>query len=175
MTENSQSKKPTDPGKIYHGFRETMLKIRRPHTIPSPAKSTEPWGVLMDWGMRNGTATVMSMADGSASVYLSSGGGYIGGQGIEKVRLAAQHAIAQARSIPMPEQPMTDFPLPEPHGVIFHFLSDAGVFTLRSSEQELNSPTHALRKLGDAMQAVITEFRIWRANAKTRADKTMSN
>ena len=175
MTENSQSKNPTDAGKIYHGFREMMLKIRRPPTIPNPAKPTEPWGVLMDWGMRNGTATVMSMADGSASVYLSSGGGYIGGQGIEKVRLAAQQAIAQARSIPMPEQPMTDFPLPEPHGMIFHFLSDAGVFTLRSSEQELNSPTHALRKLGDAMQAVITEFRIWRANAKTRADKTMSS
>jgi hypothetical protein len=140
---------------------------RAKFSLPPTSKPTEPWGVLMDSGLERGTATVMALSDGSASIYLSSGGGFIGGKGIESVHLVAQKAVEMARLVQLPEQPTTDFPLPEAHGVFFYLLTDAGAFMFRTSLQELNSPTHPLRKIGDAMQGVMTPFRLWKSQRKT--------
>lgn len=129
--------------------------------LPPTSKLTQPWGVMMDWGLNNGTATVVAASDGSASVYFSGGGGYIGGIGQPPIRAAAQKAVTLAQEVHLPSQPATDFSLPEGRGVSFYFLTDAGVFVLKTSEQELNSATHPLRKVGDAMQAVITQYRLW--------------
>jgi len=163
MTDTPQTKKISDPKEMYPRLRGNMLQgSRAKFTLPATSKPTEPWGVVMDWGLERGTATVMAMSDGSASIYLSSGGGFIGGKGIESVRLVAQKAVEVARLLELPEQSTTDFPLPGTHGVFFYLLTDAGVFMFRTSVQELNSPTHPLRKIGDAMQSVMTQFRLWR-------------
>jgi|HubBroStandDraft_6_1064221.scaffolds.fasta_scaffold59469_2 hypothetical protein len=161
MNDTSQQGKTKDPKEMYTHLRNLMLRgSRSKFSLAPTSKPTEPWGVVMDWGMQRGAATVVAMSDGSASVYLSSGGGYIGGKGQEPVRTAAQEAVEMARSVKLPEQPTTDYPQPEEHGVFFYFLTDAGVFMIRTSEQELNSPRHPLRKLGDAMQGVITQYRL---------------
>ncbi|HLZ41521.1 MAG TPA: hypothetical protein VKQ11_11185 [Candidatus Sulfotelmatobacter sp.] len=155
------------PKDVYLGLRNTMLQgSRSKFSLAATAKPIEPWGVLMDWGVTNGTATVVAMSDGSASVYFSSGGGYIGGIGQEPIRRAAQKALDVARAVQLPSQPTTAYPLPEQHGVFFYFLTDAGVFMLRTSEQELNSSGHPLRKVGDAMQDVITQYRLWDASGR---------
>lgn len=167
------AKKITDPKEMYQGLRGLMLATKRPRTIGEPSKSAEPWGLLMDWGVGNGTATVMSMFDGSASVYLSSGGGYIGGQGIGPVRSAAQKAVAEARLVQMPEHATADFPLPAAHEVFFYFLTDAGVYVLRTNETELSAAAHPLKKLGDAMQAVIEQFRLWKGRTKNDREKNV--
>jgi hypothetical protein len=156
------SAKTLEPTEVYLGLRKTMLDgARTKFGLPPTSKPTEPWGVLMDWGVNNGTATVIAASDGSASVYFSGGGGYIGGKGQEPIRAAAQRAVEVARTVHLPSQPTMDFPLPETHGVFFYLLTDAGVFVLRASVQGLNSPTHPLRKIGDAMQEVITQYRLW--------------
>jgi hypothetical protein len=105
--------------------------------------------------------------DGSASVYFSTGGGYIGGKGQEPIRIAAERAVDAARLVQLPQSPTTTFPLPEQHGVFFYLLTDAGVFMFRTSEQELNSNGHRLRKLGDDMQRVITQYRLWDERQKS--------
>ena len=56
--------------------------------------------VLMDWHVERGTVTVVAAADGSASLYLSSGGGYFGGsEKAPAIRQAALHAVALATSL----------------------------------------------------------------------------
>jgi hypothetical protein len=166
MNETPQKGKTKDPKEVYADLRNLMLLgSRSKFSLAPTSKPTEPWGVVMDWGVRNSAATVVAtvvaMSDGSASVYFSSGGGYLGGKGQEPVRIAAQKAVETARAVQLPAQPTTSYPLPEGHGVFFYLLTDAGVFMLRPSEQELNSPNHPLRKMGDAMQGVITEYRLW--------------
>jgi hypothetical protein len=158
----SEQKAPADPKNVYLGLRSTMLQATRSKLgLTATSRPNEPWGVLMDWGVQNGTATVVAASDGSASVYISSGGGYIGGKGQEPIRAAAQKAVEIARTVKLPEQPTPIYPLPETNKVFFYFLTDAGVFMFRTSEQELNSPVHPLRKIGDAMQGVMTEYRLW--------------
>ena len=63
----------TDPA-IYPRLRDKALKIRLPNLPPGSVHA-----VLMDWNVTNGTATVLAGAEGTASIYLSSGGGFIGG------------------------------------------------------------------------------------------------
>jgi hypothetical protein len=50
----------------------------------------------MDGGVDNGTVTVVAFSDGTASVYLSIGGGFIGGKSHEAVRKAADQMVAAA-------------------------------------------------------------------------------
>jgi hypothetical protein len=124
---------------------------------------------MMDWGVQKGTVTVLAMSDGSASVYFSTGGGYIGGEGQEPIRIAAERAVDAAKLVQLPHSPTTAFPIPEQHGVFFYLLTDAGVFMFRTSEQELNSHEHPLRKLGDNMQGVITQYRLWDERRKSES------
>ena len=59
----------------YQGLRDLAFKSSRAKLGLSPTSvPTQPWGVIMDWGVTKGTVTVVAFSDGSASVYLSSGG-----------------------------------------------------------------------------------------------------
>ena len=48
------------------------------------------YGAVMDWALESGLATLFALEDGTASLYLSSGGGVIGGGFHEPVRHAAK-------------------------------------------------------------------------------------
>src|SRR5687767_10439095 len=49
--------------------------------LEAPSSPTQPWGVLMETGFPEGWYSLVALSDGSASIYLSSGGGSIGGAG----------------------------------------------------------------------------------------------
>jgi len=146
---------------VYLGLRSQILQGSRiKFGLPPTNTATEPWGVVMDWGVQNGTATVMALSDGSASIYLSSGGGSIGGQGQEQIRKAAQRAVAIAAEFQGQARPTTSYPLPEHGKVIFYILNDAGVFTASGTQDEFRTHRHAFSKLGDAMQEIVTQYRL---------------
>lgn len=160
-----------DPKEVYLGLRHLALTGSRSKLDLAPTSNpNEPWGVVMDWGLEKGTATIVAMSDGSASVYFSAGGGYLGGKGQEPIRLAAERAVNSAKLVQLPRSPVTAFPSPGQHGVFFYLLTDAGVFMFRTSEQELSSNAHhPLRKLGDSMQGVITQYRLWDERRKSES------
>jgi hypothetical protein len=113
----------------------------------------------MDWNLGHGIATVVAMADGNASVYLSSGGGSIGGgKTHESVRLAAQKALLIASEILPKMRRVTQYPLPGPEQVSFYVLTDAGVFSESASTPELTIGQHPLSDLGNAMQEIIMQY-----------------
>lgn len=149
------------PETVYQGLRNMVLCGTRERFGLGPTSSpNEPWGVVMDWGVTSGTATVMALSDGSASIYLSSGGGYLGGQKQEPVKNAALHAVEVAREYPSQMKKTTDYNLPATEEVIFYLLTDSGVLTASGKETELRSLEHPLAKLGNAMQNVVTQYRI---------------
>ncbi|MDT8067696.1 MAG: hypothetical protein ROO76_05960 [Terriglobia bacterium] len=146
---------------VYQGLRNMVLYgTRERFGLGPPPHADDPWGVVMDWGVPAGTATVMALSDGSASIYLSSGGGYIGGQKEESVRRATLEAIEVAREYPSQMRKTTDYVLPATGEVIFYLMSDTGVFMATEREVELHNPSHSLAKLGNAMQNIVTQYRI---------------
>jgi hypothetical protein len=53
----------SDPKEVYAGLRQLALTGSRSKLGLAPTSSrTEPWGVMMDWGMQKGTATVLAMS-----------------------------------------------------------------------------------------------------------------
>lgn len=149
------------PEVVYQGLRNMVLHgTRERFGLASPKSPTEPWGVVMDWGVPNGTATVMALSDGSASIYMSGGGGFLGGQKQESVRAAAHLAVETAAEFQPQMKATTDYVLPASGEVIFYVLTDSGVFTASDKEEELRKPGHPLLKLGNVMQNVITQYRI---------------
>jgi hypothetical protein len=146
----------------YLGLRNQILKLNRKQIgLPAPPKPTEPWAAVMDWGVTNGTATVIAIADGTASIYLSSGGGSIGGgQSHDSIRKGAQKMVSVAGEFQSQMRTTDTFPLPQPGQVTFYVLTDAAAFTASASQEELSSHRHQLAKLGDAAQEIITQYRL---------------
>ena len=145
----------------YAGLRDMILQgSRTKFSLPEPSRPTEPWGVVMDWGVQNGTATVVALSDGTASVYLSGGGGFIGGVGQAPIRSAALEAVRLAAGVQPQAKETKSFPLPETGQVHFYFLTDAGVFAAIASEDSLRTEQSPFSKLGNAMQGIITQYRI---------------
>src|SRR5579864_4263362 len=89
---------------VYAGLRDLVLQGNRANFgLDSGSSPTQPFAVVVDWGSAQGATTIVAIADGSASVYLSSGGGFIGGgQSHESIRNAALRTVELAGAV----QPM---------------------------------------------------------------------
>lgn len=149
-----------DVASVYTGLRNQLLQGTRPPLV-SVSSPTEPWAVLMDMGTTRGTATVVAAVDGTASIYLSSGGGYIGGgQQHDAIRNAGLHMVDLARQFQPLMQRTRDFPLPQDGQIVFYAVTDSGVFTIGASEQDLRSRHDWLANLYFAGQDVITQYRL---------------
>jgi hypothetical protein len=128
-----------------------------------PAPSGEPRAVVMDWGLDNGAASLVAYDDDTTSLYLSSGGGVIGAGAHESVRRAARALRAEADAVRShfaaiaDDDPLT---LPSAGGVTFYLVTDSA--TLRAGPvgaELLAANAHALARLGNQAQAVITAIR----------------
>ncbi|HYV44980.1 MAG TPA: hypothetical protein VFA20_08970 [Myxococcaceae bacterium] len=125
-----------------------------------PASKDPVWGVVMDWGLPNGTVTMVAIVDGNASYYLSTGGGAIGGGGQPPVRQAAIQAVAAAGEVVSRAKATSQYPLAGPGQVTFYLLTDSGVLAVGATDKELDDERHPLSKLYGACQEVLTQFRL---------------
>lgn len=107
----------------------------------------DTWGVLMETGHPEGTATLVALGDGTTSLYLSTGGGVIGGGEHEKVNLAARVFVERAseRAVGMDE--VDGFPVPVTGRVTFYVLTTSGVRAAEAEVKELQAGTHPLAPL----------------------------
>ncbi len=128
--------------------------------LPTPYEATKPWGVLMEMMYDEASVTVFALSDGNASIYLSTGGGFIGGIGQEPVRRAAIAMVRIAGTLASQMNPTDTFPLPDRGHTIFYLHSDAGALTGTATERELAQRRHALSPLFFAGQDVITQYRL---------------
>ena len=118
------------------------------------------WVVLMEIGFEEGAATLVAAADGTTSLYLSSGGGVLGTGEFAEVKLAAQ-AFRRAAADSLERLAKTErFPLPAPGEVQFLVLTAAGVFRGTVDLAELAPDQDPpLAALGSAGQQVLLEIR----------------
>jgi hypothetical protein len=87
------------------------------------------WGVLMERGYAKGVATVVALADGTASLYISAGGAVTGGKAYGPARVAAMRLCDQAADGLGDLLPAHEFPAPAKGRVRFYVLTDGGVRT----------------------------------------------
>lgn len=145
----------------YRGLRSMVLEGSRANFGLGPGGSpTQPFAVVADWGSPQGSTTIVAIADGSASVYLSNGAGFIGGgQAHESIRDAAIKTVELAATVQSLMRRTTQFPLADPQQVTLYAVTDAGVFTASASEGDLADKRSPFSQLAAAAQNIITEYR----------------
>jgi hypothetical protein len=122
--------------------------------------SAEVWGILMETGFKGGGAySLVVLADGTTSLYFSTGAGVIGAGQHEQVRKASMHFLAGANHYLSEAKAATSHPLPSTGQVAFYFLSYKGLFSYTAPEQNLGEGGDKLSKLFHAGHQVISEVR----------------
>jgi len=117
------------------------------------------WGVLMETGYPEAAATLVALADGSASLYFSSGGGVVGGGPNPAVNLAARRLV-ELSAEHAPELSITKaFPLPDTGDVRFYVLTTHGVLGSTAHEETLHAGGHPLSDIFFAGHEVIGRLR----------------
>lgn len=117
-------------------------------------------GVAMEMGLEHGTCLVYGLRDGTASLYLSTGGGWLGGQGIPRVNAAAKDLVRVARDFAGRLERANDHPLPARGRVRFSIFTTDGVRAAEAAESDLMRRRGDLLPLFAAAQEIITGFRL---------------
>jgi hypothetical protein len=120
----------------------------------------EVWGAVMDMAFPGGVATLVSLEDGSTSLYTSTGGGVIGGGAHPSVVEATQAFLDAVAVYASQFSPDDSDDLPEPGHVRFHALAFDGRRGADALESELQARTHELWPLYYSGHQVVTALRI---------------
>jgi hypothetical protein len=149
-----------DPAQMMRQLREQALRVTAAdlELIPTAARP-RVWGAIMELGYPTGIATLMSLAEGTTSLYFSNGGGVIGAGEQVAVREAAESFLNAV------EDHLADFPAvettPTPRigRVRFYVRTFDGTLGLEATEEELGQNLHPLSPVFHAGHAVITAIR----------------
>jgi hypothetical protein len=143
----------------YRAFRDQALHSERENLgLPIPRTLGQPWGVVIDWSMTDGTATLVAFADDTANVYLSTGVVVGGGAHRGPILNGVDSLMAVAAAAQPKFHIVTAYPLPPVGQVNFYLLTDSGIFAATASQRDLSTHRHPLSQLADAGQNIINEY-----------------
>jgi hypothetical protein len=120
---------------------------------------TVVYGVIMDWEMGGATATTVSYQTGDASLYLSSGGGVIGGGQHQNVNSAAKKFVSLAQTFLDKTTKTETTPLPSTDEVRFYLLTNRGVYVGQEQMKNFENNSSTWLKLFEEGNYVLTELR----------------
>lgn len=126
------------PVQTYTDLRTMVFGVDLGEFGPRKADTVDRvWGVVMEAGYPEAVATLLMLADGTVSLYFSSGGGMIGLGDHEEIANAAQRLIALAANTSSSCDYALEFPLPRNGHTRFYLLSYSGVLTVDLNEERL--------------------------------------
>jgi hypothetical protein len=89
------------PPDVYDGLRTAALAVTQATVGRTPPDHPDVLGVVVDIPRQGGIASIVAMADGTTSMYTSTGGGTIGA-GSHRSVAAATHALLATRAFRRP-------------------------------------------------------------------------
>lgn len=154
------------PAAVFAGLRDQLFRGNLAALAPAfaggPASGAGPEvvGVVMEFAATVASCLVFGLRDGSASFYVSTGGGAIGGQGQPAINAAAKKLVEVARPFAARFPLVDDYPLPAKGRVRFSILTVAGVRAAEADEAELSRGQGELLPLFAGAHQIITGFRL---------------
>lgn len=129
--------------------------------IQSSEEYPRVWGVAVDWSIGDGEiATIISLSDGSASVYTTGMFGIIGGIGHDTVRAAAKKLVKEASRHFDDSTPTQDLSYPALDHVRFFLKTFNGVRVIETDLASLPERHNKYFTLFDSAQSVLTQLRL---------------
>lgn len=153
------------PDNRYMGLRNMALNVTPEQLkLSLPADQTILFGVVMDWEIGDGTMSLITYQTGDASMYLSSGGGVIGGGQHQSVNKVSKEFVSLSQKY-LDKSLKTDLtPLPEKDGLKFYFLTNKGKFVALETIENIENKTSKWLELFESANNVITELRLTTEN-----------
>jgi len=149
-----------DPARASAELRSMILHLDPASLGIKPSNITpNVWGALMELWMNRAVVTIVSLADGTASMYFSSGGGILGSGESPAVADAGREFIRTAETVQSTIPKSIACPFPKPGCIRFHLLTFDGYRSTEVSieDVERNQPLSSLYATG---QELITQIRI---------------
>jgi len=156
----SRRKEPSSPAEMSQHLRSEAL-TRSAEDIGVVASPEHPnvFGIIMETGYPEAVATLAVFAEGSTSLYFSSGGGVIGAGEHESVRETHGPFFAEAEARLAAFTKTTEMPLPAEGRVRFYVRTFRGTLTAEAAEDDLGEMRHELSDLFHAGHAAIAAVR----------------
>jgi hypothetical protein len=149
-------------GRAMYEQLRTMALHTRAGDLGIQAGRTEPvvFGIVMDMDIDGETATLVAFETGDASLYLSTGGGMIGGGAHRTVAEAARRFVAAARAVLSSTSRTEAFPTPGRGETSFYLLTTAGTFAATRTEERVAGGGDTFSALFAQGQEVLTQLRL---------------
>ena len=145
---------------VYRGLRSQILDLDPARAGLDPSSSgRRVWGALMETGYPTASATLVALADGTTSLYLSTGSGIIGGGAHAQVASATQSFLTAVEDQLSLLSPDTDAAVPVAGRVIIRALTYEGRYRAEAPEDDLGHGRQPLSAVFYAGHAVLTELR----------------
>ncbi len=127
--EDSLTLKRKEVAESLHELRELALHITPQQLqLSLPSDSTIVFGVVMDLGIDEHVATLVSYQTGDASLYLSSGSAILGGGQHESVSIPVKEFVKTAQSFISKATKTIDTSMPVENEVKFYLLTSKGIY-----------------------------------------------
>jgi hypothetical protein len=140
----------------------TMLLAAKPSDfgLAPTAELPRVWAALMEWHVKNGVVSLVAVAEGSTSLYFSTGGGILGGGEHEAVRAENRKLLAFIEKSLEMFVPV-DSPLPVlKDAVTFTVRTYDGIRGARDKEERITQQKSPLWPAFYLGQGVITALRV---------------
>jgi hypothetical protein len=164
MVANHDTTKPkvhTTKENAFEGLRNMAFSVTHEQLgLSLPTEKTVVYGVIMDWEMGSATATIVSYQTGEASLYLSSGGGIIGGGQHQNVSSAAKRFVSLAQTYLDKSTKIETTDLPTTDQVKFYLLTNKGKFVGQDNMNNFENRSSEWLKLFEEGNNVLTELRM---------------
>jgi hypothetical protein len=128
--------------------------------IESSSEMPNVWGVLTEFWISENMVTLMSLADGTTSLYFSNGGGMIGGGDHPNISFASRELVRVAEDYVDSMTLTEEFPLPNEDRLIFYVLTYSGVFKADLNHDRILNGHSKYRGLFNQANEVITQMRL---------------
>jgi hypothetical protein len=150
-----------DPAAMSRQLREQALRVTAADlNLEASGARPHVWGVLMELGYSEAVATLAAFADGSTSLYISSGGGMIGAGEHKPVRDEAEKFLMTVQEHIGEFTPTDETPTPSAGRVRFYVRTFASTLTAEADEKLLGNRLHKLSPVYIAGHAVLTQMRL---------------
>lgn len=157
-----------EPTEIFLGLRGQFLRANPSdfNLKPSP-RLPRVWGALVDMGLDSGVASLLSIADGTTSLYTSTGGGIVGGGFHEPVRAATGTFLALIEKTLSEFDPRTAFELPVAGRIAFVVRTYERNLGTEVSQGDFAGGTHSLAPVFVAANDVLTALHLLEETLKS--------
>jgi hypothetical protein len=152
----------------YEFLRQNALSLTSDDMSLTSAAGEDPYSIVMDMALPDGTTTLVCVADGNASLYLSTGVGTIGGYVYESIRNAAINFVKSGGNYISDMAPARSYPLPRAGEVSFYVLTKQGTYTARDTLDSIAAGNSKWSALFIEANNVINAIRLERESAREK-------